>query len=631
VQDRQLDGTPEPVQPIEEFPNFSFVLSDLHPHVLALPFALLAIGLALNLVLGARDLRRWEYPLYAIWIGGMVFMNSWDAIYLPLLVGAETLRRLIRNGNGVLHRADLTGIVRFALAIGGLTLVFYLPWIVSFTSQASGILPNVIYPTPWQQFFLHFGIFLVILAVFLIAELRRAGWRFYWQAGLLAVTTIVVVAVLSTVIMGAATWQSPSRQAVYSVAGATNGLRGLLPDILSRRLIGLPSELLLLGFVLLVVGRLFARPAVVVGTRDEQGQPVRAQGTINYSPATGFVLLLVGAAALLTFAPDFVYLHDNFGVRINTVFKLYYQGWILFSLVGAFAVWSVLVREPKVVYQLGTLVGGKPEAVEESGDEKSTDGAAPKPKRGKAKRGPVFRPPSSLAPTAGRVTFGAVVIVLFAAGMLYPALAPRSRALVETGRLSLKRQISACEAETIGGVGCSTLPPLTLDGTPTMLSADEYAAVQCLSRLQANRKGDQAVLIEAPCRGCGYHPEIGRFSALTGIPTLLGWGNHEGQWRGKSLPELIDTRIENGQRRDRVTDAQDLYTTQDWQVVWQIIDRYGIDYIVVGNAENQMIQDLAGGNESLLRQYLTGLQKFAQVLTPVCQAGSTVVYRVKPE
>jgi YYY domain-containing protein len=192
VQDRQLNGTPEPVQPIEEFPNFSFVLSDLHPHVLALPFALLAIGLALNLVLGARDLRRWEYPLYAIWVGGMVFMNSWDAIYLPLLVGAETLRRLIRNGNGVLHRTDLTGIVRFALAIGGLTLVFYLPWIVSFTSQASGILPNVIYPTPWQQFFLHFGIFLIILAVFLMVELRRAGWRFYWQAGLLAVTTIIV-------------------------------------------------------------------------------------------------------------------------------------------------------------------------------------------------------------------------------------------------------------------------------------------------------------------------------------------------------------------------------------------------------------------------------------------------------
>jgi uncharacterized membrane protein len=453
----------------------------------------------------------------------------------------------------------------------------------------------VIYPTPWQQFFLQFGIFLIILAVFLIAELRRAGWRFYWQAGLLAVTGIVVVAVVGTAVMGIAAWNSAAvRGAVYSVSGAANGLHGLLPDILSRRLIGLPSELLLLGFVLVVVGRLFARPAVYMGTRDEQGQPVRAQKTINYSPATGFALLLVGAASLLTFAPDFMYLHDNFGVRINTVFKLYYQGWIMFSLVGAFAVWSVLAREP-------------------GGERQST-----------LKR-------SSFAGLAGRIAFGAVVVVLFAAGMLYPALAPRSRALVETGRLALQRQIAACKAETIGGVGCGTLPRLTLDGAPTMVSADEYTAIQCLSNLVGNRKGSQAVLVEAPCRNCGYHPEIGRFSALTGIPTLLGWGNHEGQWRGTSLPELLDTRIENGQRHDRVTDAQDLYTTQDWQVAWQVIDRYGVDYVVVGNAERQMIRDMAGDNESLLSQYQAGLQKFEQVLTPVCQAGNAVVYRVKPQ
>jgi uncharacterized membrane protein len=523
----------------------------------------------------------------------MVFMNSWDAVYLPLLVGAETLRRLIRNGNGVLHREDLTGIVRFALIVGGLTLLFYLPWIVSFTSQASGILPDVIYPTPWPQFFLQFGIFLIILAVFLVAEVRRAGWRFYWQAGLLAVTAIVAVAVVSLVIMGIAAWDSQTvRGAVYSVWSAPGGLRGLLPDILSRRLIGLPSELLLLGFVLVVVGRLFARPAVCTAPDDAPGQPVRAQGTINYSPATGFALLLVGAAAVLTFAPDFVYLHDNFVVRINTVFKLYYQGWIMFSLVGAFAVWSLLAQ--------------KPGAERRARSERST------------------------AAVAGRIAFGAVVAVLFAVGMLYPALAPRSRALVETGRLSLKRQIAACQAETIGGADCPELPPLTLDGAPTMISADEYSAVQCLSSLEGNRKDSQAVLLEAPCH-CGYHPEIGRFSALTGIPTLMGWGNHEGQWRGASLPELIDTRIENGQRRDRFTDAQDLYTTQDWQVTWQIIDRYGIDYIVVGNAERQMIKDLAGSDEVLLRQYQAGLQKFEQVLTPVCQAGSAVVYRVKPE
>jgi uncharacterized membrane protein len=159
-------------------------------------------------------------------------------------------------------------------------------------------------------------------------------------------------------------------------------------------------------------------------------------------------------------------------------------------------------------------------------------------------------------------------------------------------------------------------------------SPDEYSAIQCLSNLE-QEPGD-AVLLEAPCH-CGYHPEIGRFSALTGIPTLMGWGNHEGQWRGNTLPEVIDTRVEDGQLRDRFTDAQEIYTTQDWDRVWALIDRYGIDYVVVGNAERNMIRDLAGSDQSLLQSYQLGLQKFEQVLTPVCSAGNTAVYRVKPQ
>ena len=37
---------------INEFPAFSFILGDLHPHVLAIPFFLLAISIAMNLFLG---------------------------------------------------------------------------------------------------------------------------------------------------------------------------------------------------------------------------------------------------------------------------------------------------------------------------------------------------------------------------------------------------------------------------------------------------------------------------------------------------------------------------------------------------------------------------------------------------
>src|SRR5690606_34694230 len=227
-----------------------------------------------------------------------------------------------------------------------------------------------------------------------------------------------------------------------------------------------------------------------------------------------------------------------------TVFKLYYQGWLLFSLASAFAVWS--------------LLGGR---VSEG------------------QRSPAAR--------AGRVVFGAVVLALFAAGMLYPALAFQTRALDDDlDRRVVKAQRDICVQTP--GADCPALPPLTLDGRPTFagfLGEGEYQTVQCFAAL-AHPPG--AILAEAPFPG-GYNPSYSRFSALTGVPTLMGWEGHEGRCRGPSCPAVTDAGRENGQAGDRIVDVEELYTTQDWDRAWSIIDRYGIDYIVVGGAERQMI------------------------------------------
>lgn len=594
VNDKDLAGRPLDIQPITEFPNFSFVLADIHPHVLALPFAMLAVGLALGLVLRGAETRPWEYVLYAIWAGGMIFVNSWDAVYLVLLVGAEALRRLLRNG-GVLHNADLLLTLRFGALLGALTGTLYLPWLMSFTSQASGILPNLIYPTAWQQYILQFGVFAVILAVFLLVEMRRAGERFNWLIGLLAVKLAAVTAIAILLLLG---WQAWERVDVFGsvfagVNRATESFGGVLPDVLRRRLIALPSEVLLLAFLGLIMGRLFARPPRgTVAQADLDEREIDDQGVIrvraiNYSAATGFALLLAGAGVVLTLVPDVFYLRDNFTVRINTVFKLYYQGWIMFSLASAYAVWSVLAGE----------------------------------------RVPAARRESVGA--LGRPVFGVAVIALLTGGLLYPVFATQARALVDTGRLRLQERIDACEKGEAWAVAedgdCPEQKSLTLDGAPTMVAADEYAAIQCLAALEIS--GD-AVLVEAP--GGAYEPHKSRFSALTGIPTLIGWQNHERQWRGPTYPQVTDWRIENGTRRDRASDVQELYTTIDWARAWAVIDRYGVDYIVVGNAERQMIMQMAGDDAGRLQEYQRGLDKFAQVLKPVCEVGGAAVYRVAP-
>ncbi len=58
--------------------------------------------------------------------------------------------------------------------------------------------------------------------------------------------------------------------------------------------------------------------------------------TVNGQLSTQFVLLILTLGTILVLVPDFVYLRDQFGYRINTVFKFYYQAWMLWSLAAAF-------------------------------------------------------------------------------------------------------------------------------------------------------------------------------------------------------------------------------------------------------------------------------------------------------
>ncbi len=96
------DYEPSP-QTITEFPYFSAILGDMHPHHMAIPFSLMILSAALLLcrrtVRARNDAAWWQRGWAALLLMGltigMVFpVNIWDAVVMtPLLLGAILLAR----------------------------------------------------------------------------------------------------------------------------------------------------------------------------------------------------------------------------------------------------------------------------------------------------------------------------------------------------------------------------------------------------------------------------------------------------------------------------------------------------------------------------------------------------------
>ena len=99
---------------ITEFPFFSFLLGDMHPHVMSIGFVLLAVGIAIQMYLQPALLRaptlRLEWPLLlttVVGIGALGAINLWD---LPLgfaLLGSAVMLNAARNERSLQSGASL--------------------------------------------------------------------------------------------------------------------------------------------------------------------------------------------------------------------------------------------------------------------------------------------------------------------------------------------------------------------------------------------------------------------------------------------------------------------------------------------------------------------------------------------
>lgn len=344
LQDFDLQGNP--IEIIDEFPFFSYLLADLHPHVLAMPFAFLAMGLALNVFSGGfgdgikiRNLRLpfspAQFVVVVIALGGMAFLNIWDLpIYTALFAGAYVLHQAAQKGWATRRLGEFFGL---AVLIGVAGLLAYLPWFVGFQSQAGGIYPNLIYPTRGAHFWLMFATLLLPLAAYLIYLLRHWPPRPDFRFGFTASLGLLVFLLALTVLLGSLITILPSIGDLYLGLLKASSLGQAVAAAFTLRL-RQPGTWLSLGLLIAVcLALLKGTGAPPAADPPELEQPDSlARFNAPHLGAHTFAILLVLAGGLLVLAPEYVFLRDLFNNRMNTIFKFYYQAWLLWGVAAAF-------------------------------------------------------------------------------------------------------------------------------------------------------------------------------------------------------------------------------------------------------------------------------------------------------
>jgi YYY domain-containing protein len=569
---------------ITEFPYFTFLFGDLHPHMMGMVFVGLTVSVALAYLLSsdATDASRHESLVLAVGLGlctGLVRMvNTWDlpsvmiVSVLAVVVGRSITQVTPMSRTGPARRTMLLigsvavaaglsnwggpgGLVFLALLAGGVValvaaatagrlgtrltailvhgsivaavhLLVFRPYLANSESIDTGI-QSAAAGSPLDDFLVHWGIFLVLaiaLALALMTDGRRRARTGEPSPGPLPPLL----------------WAHPVAKGIWL------GLALVALAVLATTSTG-AATIALAG--LIVFATLF-----LIEVR-------RADRDFGRIMATGLFALGFGIAG----GVDIVSVENDIQ-RMNTVFKFWLQSWQYFALAGGFAIWQVArVAAERTVRTV---------------DASGTTAVSFTPSR----------------PWRANV-WGLAVLALLAAGFAYPLLGTRTR---------LETRFAQIPA-TLDGMAY-------LDADPTIIRTDPFGGAEditvslsadlpLIDWLRANVEGTPS-LVE--WTGDGYDWNA-RMAIHTGLPTVLGWDWHQKQQRW-------DYHILVDQRRQ---DVQRFYQEATVDEVTTFLQAYGVSYVIVGTQEHRFA----------LPESLAVIDAHP-ALRPVFRSGPNTIYQV---
>ncbi len=606
---RAIDGN----NIINEFPYFTALYADLHAHVVALPLTVLIIALCYAVASSSRELSlsfargenasraRWALAARLVVLGlalGTLYMtNAWD-IATYVLFAAASIWVASRAIPGIWNR--LAGTVLLVGGVGLVALGAVLPFYLKFVALFSDV-GLVREPDPFWSVMNHLGFLVAVLVVGLNALLANGArpQAHGWLQPLVPVAVLLgLLALASLGSRTTASADSPLSLANVTVIGLIAVITILLAAAAWFRASGRSeSQAMLASRRIMVAGiGLIAVGAAAIG------EPVFGIGTalagagaflLLFVPGLGprMVGLMVAAAGGIVAALEVVFLADNLSggdaYRMNTVFKFYNQVWVLAALAGAaLGAWMIARAWTSIQSSRGTA-------------QSTTDDEDRQ----------VHRPAD--APAVGWSWVGVVTLVLvIAGGLAYPLTATGIR--VDNRFPDIPHTLNAYRWMD-SAIIPDTFSCGTGDDYPTegISFADDHAAIDWF-----NEQVNGTPVIAEANTGSPYVCFGGRFSVSTGLPTILGWLNHQTQQRNN--PDLTQ----------RYRDIGRLYSSTDPETKESILRQYDVEYIVVGALERNLLVD--GDPYADPAGLATFDAMVGTTLEVAFQSGDTIVYRVLP-
>ena len=310
---------PNDVEPITEFPMFTFLYADLHAHMIAMAIAMLALTWVVAVLLGKARWQSVGAGAASIILGGLaigaLYPTNLSDIYTYLPIGMLVLGYAIfRYANvgrfpwfptisSTLKRLAAAGLGMLLLAVASYGL--YLPYRLWYAQPYSSVIPWTGTHTPFWSYFTHWGLFLFVIVSWMVWETRE------WMASTPLVSLrklekyaglIIAIGVVLLLICLLFSVKIPGIETI---------------SLLSKLPIGRGANMAWFILPLAVwAGVLLLRP----------GMP----------DIKRLVLFWVGTGLLITLMVELVVVRGDIG-RMNTVFKFYLHVWALFALSAAAA------------------------------------------------------------------------------------------------------------------------------------------------------------------------------------------------------------------------------------------------------------------------------------------------------